>query len=150
MAKSRRNVSRRKRQQKRRNSRRNFRKLLRGGGLVDNFTKDELEGFFKGWSTTEKIKETIERLREKKTWGEFEKDYDFGKLISPPTVKSIIETEQKKKQAAPAAPAAEAAEAAKAAAPAAEKQGYVNWREDPNYVHNPKWGYTNVRNKKEF
>jgi hypothetical protein len=102
MAKSRRNVSRRKRQQKKRkSSHRNF----------------------KGKSTPEIISQTIERLKEKNSWVEFVKDYDFGKFYNHFQVKRIIEEEQKKKQAAPAAKAAEAAPAP------AENQGYVNWRE---------------------
>jgi len=99
MAKSRRNVSRRKRQQKRRNSRRNFRKLLRGGGLVDNFTDAELEKLFEHSSTEEIIKNTIERLREKNSWDEFIKNYDWGKLISHYNVKRIITEKEKEKEA---------------------------------------------------
>ncbi len=47
-------------------------------------------------STPVRISNTIKRLQAKDNWDEFEKDYKYGDLISPPTVKVIIEKEQKK------------------------------------------------------
>lgn len=69
-----------------------------GGGLVDKFTNEELEKYFEGRGTPDKIQNTIKRLKEKKDWDEFEKDYEYGKLLSNFVVKPIIQDSLKKKE----------------------------------------------------
>jgi len=104
MVKSRRNVSRRKRQHKRqhkrqKSSRKNFRKMW-GGGLVDKWSDEDLTKMFEGKGTKEQIIETKKRLREKKNWDDFKKDYRYGFLINAEQVKIVLEkAEQARKQA---------------------------------------------------
>ena len=99
MAKSRRNVSRRKRQQKRRNSRRNFRKMLVGGGLVSDVDKDklieELRNIGPEKITDEKIRNTISVLNRINSWEEYP---IFGNHVGKDTVVQIIENLEKEKE----------------------------------------------------
>jgi hypothetical protein len=96
MAKSRRNVSRRKRQQKRRNSRRNFRKMLRGGGLIDKLPehkiRTELKKLKSDTITDETINTTIKQLKDKDKW---EKYSPFG-AINTIIVQDIIKNLEEK------------------------------------------------------
>ena len=91
MVKSRKNASKKKRQQNRRKSvRKRFSKMLRGGGLVDNFTDESLKPILT-FGSEKQINNTIERLREKDNWEDFLKDYKYGDLLNPYAVKSIME-----------------------------------------------------------
>ena len=97
MAKSRRNVSRRKRQQKRRNSRRNFRKMLRGGGLISDVDKnkliEELKKIGPEKITDEMIENTISVLSKINSWEDYPK---FGNyVVGKDTVIQIIENLKK-------------------------------------------------------
>ena len=98
MAKSRRNVSRRKRQQKRRNSRRNFRKMLRGGGLISNVDKDKLTEELRNIGpekiTDQMIENTMSVLSRINSWEEYP---TFGNHVGKDTVKKIIENLEKEK-----------------------------------------------------
>ena len=103
MVKSRKNASKKKRQQNRRKSvRKRFSKMLRGGGLVDDFTDESLKSILT-FGSEKQINNTIKRLREKDNWEDFLKDYKYGDLLKPHTVKSImekkiIEREEEEKQ----------------------------------------------------
>jgi hypothetical protein len=98
MAKSRRNVSRRKRQQKRRNSRRNFRKMLRGGGLISDVNEnkliEELKKLKSDTMTDEMINKTIEQLKENNKWENYS---PFG-TINIDKIQEIIKNLKEKEK----------------------------------------------------